>query len=74
MCIRDRVRDDVFNTEDSEFFILLKDVPLFKGEYTPIGKVIYGLDALAKIKSSDKTEYVLRPDYLSDFKLLKQYN
>ena len=68
------VRDDVFNTEDSEFFILLKDVPLFKGEYTPIGKVIYGLDALAKIKSSDKTEYVLRPDYLSDFKLLKQYN
>jgi len=68
------VRNDAFNTEDSEFFILLKDVPLFKSEYTPIGKVIYGLDALAKIKSSDKTEYVLRPDYLSDFKLLEQYN
>ena len=31
------VRGDEFNTEDSEFFILLKDVPLFKGEYTPIG-------------------------------------
>ena len=68
------VRGDEFNTEDSEFFILLKDVPLFKGEYTPIGKVIYGLDALTKIKSSDKTEYVLRPDFLSDFKLLEQYN
>ena len=46
----------------------------FKGEYTPIGKVIYGLDALTKIKSSDKTEYVLRPDFLSDLKLLEQYN
>ena len=68
------VRGDAFNTEDSEFFILLKDIPLFNGEYTPIGKVIYGLAALTKIKSADKTEYVLRPDYLSDFKLLKQYN
>ena len=68
------VRGDAFNTEDSEFFILLKDIPLFNGEYTPIGNVIYGLDALTKIKSSDKTEYVLRPDFLSNFKLLKQYN
>ena len=68
------VRGEAFNTEDSEFFILLKDIPLFNGEYTPIGNVIYGLDALTKIKSSDKTEYVLRPDFLSNFKLLKQYN
>ena len=68
------VRGDAFNTEDSEFFILLKDIPLFNGEYTPIGNVIYGLDALTKIKSSDKTEYILRPDFLSNFKLLKQYN
>ena len=68
------VRGDAFNTEDSEFFIPLKDIPLFNGEYTPIGNVIYGLDALTKIKSSDKTEYVLRPDFLSNFKLLKQYN
>ena len=67
-------RSDAFNTEDSEFFILLKDIPLFNGEYTPIGKVIYGLDALTKIKSADKTEYVLRPDFLINFKLLKQYN
>ena len=52
----------------------MKDIPLFNGEYTPIGNVIYGLDALTKIKSSDKTEYVLRPDFLSNFKLLKQYN
>jgi len=40
------------------------------GEYTPIGKVIYGLDALKKIKTGDKVEYVLRPDFINSFKLL----
>ena len=49
-------------------------MPLFKGEYTPIGKVIYGLDALTKIKSSDKTEYVLRPDFISSFKMFADIN
>mgnify|MGYP001344953838 CR=1 FL=1 len=39
-----------FDTEDSEFFIILKDIPLYQGEYTPVGKVIFGLDALKKLK------------------------
>ena len=26
------------NTEDSQFFILLKDAPLFEGEYSPLEK------------------------------------
>ena len=39
------------NTEDSEFFIILKKIDLYNGEYTPIGKVIHGLEALKKIKS-----------------------
>ena len=64
-------RGDEFNTEDSEFFIILKDIPLYTGEYTPIGKVIHGLDALKKIKSGNKSEYVLRPDYINFFKLLR---
>ena len=64
-------REDEFNTEDSEFFITLKKIPLYVGEYTPVGKVIYGLDALKKIKSGDKVEYVLRPDYINYFKLLE---
>ena len=38
-------RNNNLNTEDSEFFIILKDIPLFNGEFTPIGKVIYGMDA-----------------------------
>ena len=59
------------NTEDSEFFIILKNIPLYNGEFTPIGKVIYGLDALKKIKSAAKSEYVLRPDFINYFKLLK---
>jgi Peptidyl-prolyl cis-trans isomerase (rotamase) - cyclophilin family len=39
-----------FDTEDSEFFIILKDIPLYQGEYTPVGKVIFGLNALKKLK------------------------
>ena len=64
-------RNDKLNTEDSEFFIILKNIPLYNGEFTPIGKVIYGLDALKKIKSAAKSEYVLRPDFINYFKLLK---
>ena len=64
-------REDEFNTEDSEFFITLKKIPLYVGEYTPVGKVIYGLDALKKIKAGNKVEYVLRPDFINYFNLLK---
>ena len=63
-------RKDAFDTEDSEFFITLKSIPLYAEEYTPIGKVIYGLDALKKIKTGIKVEYVLRPDFINSFKLL----
>tara|TARA_Y100001970_G_scaffold222546_1_gene273747 strand:+ start:1904 stop:2551 length:648 start_codon:yes stop_codon:yes gene_type:complete len=63
-------RSDEKNTEDSQFFILLQDAPLFEGEYTPVGKVIYGLEVLKKIKYSDKTEYVLRPDFINYFEML----
>ena len=63
-------RTDQKNTEDSQFFILLQDAPLFEGEYTPVGKVIYGPEVLKKIKYMDKTEYVLRPDFINTFKML----
>ena len=58
------------NTEDSQFFILLNDAPLFEGEYTPVGKVLYGLDVLKKIKYDEKSEYVLRPDFILKFRML----
>ena len=57
------------NTEDSQFFIILSDEPLYNGEYTPLGKVIYGLDVLKKIKFLKKSEYVLRPDFINFFKM-----
>ena len=60
-----------FDTEDSEFFIILKDIPLYQGEYTPVGKVMFGLDSLKKIKVGNKTDYVLRPDYIKEFQLLE---
>ena len=63
-------RKDDFDTEDSQFFITLKDIPIYQGEYTPLGKVIYGMDALEKIKTGNKSTYVLRPDYINYFKLL----
>ena len=64
-------RGDKLNTEDSEFFIILRDIPLYQGEYTPVGKVIYGIDALKKIKLGNKSNYVLRPDYINQIKLLE---
>ena len=63
-------RTDEKNTEDSQFFILLKDAPLFEGEYTPVGKVIYGLEVVKKIKYAEKVEYILRPDFINSFKML----
>ena len=59
-----------FDTEDSEFFITLKEIPIYQGEYTPIGKVIYGMDILTKIKTGNKAIYVLRPDYINTFRML----
>ena len=64
-------RTNELNTEDSQFFILLEDAPLFKGEYTPIGEVIYGLEILETITDDRRREYVLRPDFINSFKLLQ---
>ena len=58
------------NTEDSQFFIILQDEPLFEGEYTPVGKVIYGIDVLETIKFVPKFHIVPRPDFINSFKLL----
>tara|TARA_A100000164_G_scaffold5316_1_gene4737 strand:+ start:174 stop:821 length:648 start_codon:yes stop_codon:yes gene_type:complete len=63
-------RTQKYNTEDSQFFIILKDEPLYETEYTPIGKVIYGLKTLEKIKYSDKSQYVLRPDFINSLRML----
>ena len=63
-------RASEFDTEDSEFFITLKEIPIYQGEYTPIGKVIHGLDILTKIKTGNKAIYVLRPDYINTFRML----
>lgn len=64
-------RSTEFDSEDSEFFITLKDIPIYQGEYTPIGKVKFGLDILKKIKTGNKAIYVLRPDYINTFRMLE---
>ena len=58
------------DTEDSQFFIILQDEPLFEGEYTPVGRVLYGLEVLKKIKNQRNSEYILRPDFINSFKML----
>ena len=63
-------RTQRYNTEDSQFFIILRDEPLYETEYTPIGKVIYGLEALGTIKYLDKSQYVLRPDFIISLRML----
>ena len=60
-----------YDTEDSQFFIILDDEPLFEGEYTPIGKVIYGIKVLEKIRYSHRSEYVLRPDFINTVRMFK---
>ena len=62
-------RTQKYNTEDSQFFIILQDEPLYEGEFTPIGKVIYGIKVLEKIKYLDKSEYVLRPDFINSLRM-----
>ena len=60
-----------YDTEDSLFFIVLDDEPLFEGEYTPIGKVIYGIKVLEKIRYSHRSEYVLRPDFINTIRIFR---
>jgi len=58
------------DTEDSQFFIILKDEPLFEGEYTPVGKVLYGIEVLEKVKFMPKFQIVPRPDFINSVKML----
>ena len=60
-----------YDTEDSQFFIILDDEPLFEGECTPIGKVIYGIKVLEKIRYSHRSEYVLRPDFINTVRMFR---
>ncbi len=62
------------DAEDSEFLILLADASLFEGEYTPLGRVINGISALEKIKFNDRSEYVLRPDFIKSLKMFSDIN
>ena len=59
------------DTEDSQFFIILQDEPLFQGEYTPVGKVLYGIEVLEKVKFMPKLQIVPRPDFINSFKIFK---
>ena len=63
-------RTSELNTEDSQFFIILQDEPLYEGEYTPVGKVLYGLEVLETVKFVPKYPIVPRPDFIKSFKII----
>jgi peptidyl-prolyl cis-trans isomerase B (cyclophilin B) len=56
-------RGTSFNTEGSQFFIVLEDHPDLNGQYAAFGKVIEGLDFLIQLSNQDlasaKSEYIL---------------
>jgi len=58
------------DTEDRQFFIILQNEPLFEGEYTPVGKVLYGMEVLGTVKYIKKFHIVPRPDFINSFKML----
>ena len=64
-------RSQKYDTEDSQFFIILDDEPLFEGEFTPIGRVLFGIKVLEKIKYSHRSEYILRPDFINTIRMYK---
>jgi len=64
-------RSQKYDTEDSQFFIILDDEPLFEGEFTPIGRVLYGIKVLGKIKYSHRSEYVLKPNFINTIRMYK---
>ena len=60
------VRRGKFDTENSQFFILIDDMPSFNFQYTPIGVVVSDINVLKKIKHQGSSGYVLRPDWIID--------
>jgi cyclophilin family peptidyl-prolyl cis-trans isomerase len=65
-------RTSELNTEDSQFFIILQDEPLYEGEYTPVGKVLYGLEVLETVKFVPKYPIVPRPDFINFITMLNK--
>lgn len=63
-------RENEQDSEDSQFFITLKDIPLFEGEYTPVGRVLYGIRVIEKVKFVNKYNIVPRPDFINSFVML----
>ena len=52
------------NSANSQFFIMLNEVPNLNGKYTVVGQVIEGMSAIDKIRKGDATNngMVLQPD------------
>jgi peptidylprolyl isomerase len=52
-------RGDSIHSANSQFFIVFADAPHLNGQYTVIGEVVSGMDAVDKLK---RGEPVIEPD------------
>ena len=64
------VRRGKFDTENSQFFILIDDMPSFNFQYTPVGIVISDINILKEIKYQNNDGYVLRPDLILNTRIM----
>jgi peptidylprolyl isomerase len=60
------------NSANSQFFIMLADVPSLDGQYTAFGKVVEGMEFIDNIKKGDskKNGQVSQPDKIVSLKVL----
>ena len=59
------------NSANSQFFIMLADVPSLNGQYTAFGKVLSGMEAVDKIRKGDRNDNgkVINPDKIISMKV-----
>jgi cyclophilin family peptidyl-prolyl cis-trans isomerase len=59
------------NSANSQFFIMLADVPSLNGQYTVFGKVLSGMEAVDKIRKGDRNDNgkVINPDKIVSMKV-----
>ena len=61
-------RGDSVDTANSQFFIVLGDASFLNNQYTVVGEVVSGMDAVDKIKKAppeDRSGTVLNPDRMT---------
>ena len=61
------------NSAGSQFFLMVEEAPHLDGEYAAFGKVIEGMDVLAKLQRRDPSDKEApRPDKIIEAKIVRK--